>query len=92
MAFEIVNYYEALVVSAVHRYAREHLPGEPVDETTLQDAACIALNQLPPRYIRHHVDAAFYLSTDERTEMEAAVEESVRHAFDHLSGETARDR
>lgn len=92
MAFEIVNYYESLVVSAVHRYVREHLPGGRADEATLEDAACIALNRLPPRYIRHHVDASFYLSASERIEMEASVEQSVRHAFDHLSRETARDR
>lgn len=92
MAFEIVNYYEALVVSAVHRYANEHLSGGRADEAMLADAACIALNRLPPRYIRHHVDASYYLSTDERTEMEAAVTQSVRHAFEHLGRETARDR
>jgi hypothetical protein len=91
MAFDIVNYYEALVISAVHRYAKEQLPAGRADEAMLEDAACIALNRLPPRYIRHHVDASFYLGTDERTAMEAAVEQSVRHAFDHLGRETGRD-
>ena len=40
------------------------------NDDLLADVACVALNRLPPRYIRHEVDFAFYLSERERTESE----------------------
>lgn len=87
----MINYYEALVLAAIQNYAQAHLPAGLIDEAMLEDAACIALNQLPPRYIRHHVDTSFYLSTSEREAMENAVEKAVQHAFEHLREDTARD-
>lgn len=87
----MINYYEALVLAAIQKHARAHLPEGRIDEAMLEDAACIALNQLPPRYIRHHVDTSFYLSTSDREAMETAVEKSVQHAFERLREKTGRD-
>lgn len=83
MSFNITNYYEPLVVAAIKRYAAEHL-AEPHNPNLLEDIACIALNQLPVRYIRYHVDASFFLSTTERACMEADVDQAVHKAFDYL--------
>jgi hypothetical protein len=47
----------------------------------LLDVACLALNRLPPRYIRHEADFYFYLSPQERDQLESAIFEAVDQAF-----------
>ncbi len=85
MPFDITNYYEPLVVSAVQHYATQHLANPPLaTDDLLEDAACIALNQLPTRYIRHYIDASFFMSANERARMEAEVEHAVHQAFERL--------
>lgn len=59
------------------------------DQRPLADIACVALNRLPPRYIRHDVDFAFYLTDDERRANAEAVERAVAQAFDFV---LARER
>ena len=80
------NYYEQQVVNMVmdmaHRYpllTEDHHP----------DVACVALNRLPPRYIRHAVDFLFYLTENERREIDAAIEEAVDYAFNFVQARTA---
>lgn len=87
------NYYVRLVVqhitSAYGASQMADIPG------ALEDVACLALNQLPPRYVRHSIDTAFYLSVEEQQEMiravKLAVERAVRFVQDHprmpLTGE-----
>jgi competence protein ComFB len=79
MNFEqIHNYYEQLVM----RHILETLvrPGESPDEDYLEDVACVALNQLPARYVRHEVDLAFYMPAQERLQMQEAVRDAVESA------------
>ena len=59
------------------------------DEELLADIACVALNRLPPRYIRHEVDFAFYLTDKERAENERAIAESVAFAFEFVQARMA---
>ena len=47
----------------------------------LADVACVALNRVQPRYIRHAVDLAFFLTEPERQAHERAVDEAVDYAF-----------
>jgi len=52
----------------------------------LADAACIALNKLPPHYIRHEVDLSFYMPEDKRRVQEelqvnAAVESALAYVL-----------
>ena len=54
--------------------------GNPADPDYLEDVACVALNQLPARYVRHEVDLAFYIPVEERLEMERAVAQAVARA------------
>ena len=56
-------------------------PGLAHDPDLLADVACVALNRLQPRYIRHEVDFAFYLSERERQDGERQVQEAVEYAF-----------
>ena len=85
MAFEITNYFEPLVAAEINRYVSEHFSEQEVDLTLLEDAACIALNQLPARYLRHHVDAYFYLTQEQREQLDQQVARAVEHAFAHLA-------
>jgi hypothetical protein len=76
--FEAIhNYYELLVIEHVmNTIARE---GDS-SEDELEDIACLALNQLPVRYVRHDVDMAFFLTTRERERMQHEISEAVLNA------------
>ncbi len=78
MNFEAIhNYYEALVIEyLMNTVARE----QGVDQDFLEDVACLALNQLPARYVRHDVDMAFFLTTREREKMQTNITEAVLNA------------
>lgn len=53
----IRNYYEQLVAEEVRRRLHDAEPPATLDY--MADVACVALNRLPPRYIRFEVDMAF---------------------------------
>ena len=55
----------------------------------IADVACVALNRLPPRYIRHAVDNLFYLTERERAEVETAVREAVKFGFEFVQAHVA---
>jgi hypothetical protein len=71
------------VMSLAHRY------GQTENRELLADVACVALNRLPPRYIRHEVDMAFYLTDKERAETDAAIGEAVSSAFQFVQARAA---
>ena len=73
----IHNYYERRVFEILQKKLPE-LSGSNID---IADIACVALNHLPPCYIRHDVDMAFYLSSTDRQEMETKVEQVVEDAI-----------
>lgn len=76
----IRNYYEHLV--AEHINAQDlHLR---FDNELLADLCCLVLNKLPPRYIRYEVDMAFFLSVEERQEMNQRVAETVQSVLLYL--------
>ena len=83
----IHNHHERAVLDAVIAAARdfEHLN----DPQTLADVACVALNRLPPRYIRHEVDYSFYLTERERAQNETAINEAVAFAFEFVQAKIA---
>jgi hypothetical protein len=82
----IRNHYEQPVLALVGALAPQY-PG--LRDDLLADVACVALNRLPPRYIRHPVDLAFYMTDKERVDGERAVDEAVRHAFEFVQARTA---
>jgi hypothetical protein len=86
--FELVhNHHEQAVFAAVSAGAARYPHLEA--KNLLADVACVALNRLPARYIRHEVDFAFYLSDKERHENQVAVEEAVNFAFEFVQARTA---
>lgn len=74
------NYYEHMVIGEIHK----QLGTRSVDSDFIADVACVALNHLPPRYIRYDVDMAFYLSPKESQEMEDKVIAAVSAALDFV--------
>jgi hypothetical protein len=83
----IHNHHEQAVFSAVKSFgpAFPHL----AEDDILADIACVALNRIPPRYIRHGVDLAFYLSDKERADNERLVSEAVGFAFEFVQARIA---
>lgn len=82
----IRNYYEQLVAEEI--LAR--LPGSQ-DAGYLADIACVALNHLPPRYIRHEVDMAFYMSPDELHDIHQRVKQAVADAIEFIASHRRDD-
>lgn len=81
MAFDnIHNYYEKMVLQHILETT-----GKSEVDNFIEDVACVALNQLPPRYVRHDVDMAFYLTVEERVKMESLIEKAVTHSIEYVS-------
>ena len=80
------NYYERSVFETVTDQA-VNFPA--LREDQLPDVVCVALNRLPPRYIRHEVDLAFYLTESERADNERLVLDAVRYAFEFVQARYA---
>lgn len=77
----IHNYYERLVIEAI----LETNPRAHQDNDFLADVSCVALNHLPPRYIRHDVDMSFFMSPVEREEIENKVKQAVLNAVEFVT-------
>lgn len=77
MEYESIhNYYEKPVIEYVHaKLGAQQAPDR------LADIACVALNHLPPRYIRYDVDMTFYLSPHEANEMATKIATAVEKAI-----------
>lgn len=86
--FDLVhNHHERAVFAAVSDGAPRYAALEA--KNLLADVACVALNRLPPRYIRHEVDFSFYLSDAEREENAKAVADAVQFAFEFVQARAA---
>ncbi len=82
----IHNYYERLVVQEAYDQSTRIQEG---DRDFLADVACVALNRLPPRYIRHDVDMTFFMSPQDLLEIENKVAAAVQDAIGYVE---ARER
>lgn len=76
----IQNYYETLVLESLAKQVK----GQDYDEDVLVDVLCIAINHLPPRYIRHEVDFLYYMSPIERQEIEQKADQAVKDALEYI--------
>lgn len=84
MSYESVhNYYERAVIE----YLRERMEVDCAADK-LADIACVTLNHLPPRYIRHDVDMSFYLSPQEQLEMSEKVRQETESAIKLVEGKS----
>ena len=74
------NYYERLVFDEI----QDHYLKSGLDEDELADMACIALNAITPRYIRHDVDMSFLMSGPEHIVVRNTVKQAVKDAFNKI--------
>jgi hypothetical protein len=77
------NVHEKAVFEAVSAHAALY-PVIAEDPGLLADVACVALNRLQPRYIRHTADLVFFSTDRERAEAQRNVAESVDFAFGYV--------
>jgi hypothetical protein len=82
------NHHEQAVFLAVVQ-AAPRFPGLQRQPDLLADVACVALNRLAPRYVRHDVDLAFYLTENERAELDKAIHAAVENAFGFVQARQA---
>ncbi len=91
MAFNnINNYFENLVFDVIQGKLNTNELDD--DEDFLGDLACVALNQLPARYVRHNVDMVFYMTTEERKQNQIIVEDAVDMAIDYVNKHRHNER
>ncbi|MFN4003209.1 MAG: late competence development ComFB family protein [Hylemonella sp.] len=86
---QVHNYYERLVFEEVLRRSADWPQLTPEQ---LADVACVALNRLPARYVRHDVDLVFYLTEAERNTIELSLEEALDYAFRLVSERSSHGR
>ena len=81
MSYGVVhNYYEKLVIEKMR-----FMLDDAMESDYFADVACLALNQLKPKYVSSDVDAGFYLSADERELMDIHVAEAVDAAVEKIA-------
>ena len=79
---QVHNYYERLILEDVVRLSYQY---PEFTDDMLADVACIALNRLPARYVRHDVDLMFFLTEKERQHIEQSIDAALIHAFAFVS-------
>lgn len=80
------NYYERLVFEQLRRASDRAAR----DANFMADVACVALNHLPPRYVRHDVDMTFFLSPVEHEEILNKVAKAVNDALSYVEARGPR--
>jgi len=83
---DIHNYYEHLVLEHIDKL--ELVKTKSTDY--IADLCCLALNKVPPRYIRYEVDMAFFLPQLERIAMEQEVESAISQGIKILDERETR--
>ena len=78
----IHNYYERLVLEEIFAQSMRVQEG---DRDFLADVACVALNRMPPRYIRHDVDMTFFMSPQDIQEISNKVVQAVTDAINYVA-------
>lgn len=86
----IRNHNESAVFDAVQEAAHQFPDLCTDDGSLLTDVVCVALNRLPPHYIRHSADFSFYQTKGERLDINNAVAEAVAHAFSFVQARIAK--
>ena len=84
----LYNHHEREVFGAVMDASKD-FPDIAASNDLLCDVCCVALNRLPPRYIRHEVDFSFYLTEHERLEIDNGIAEAVSYAYNFVQARTA---
>ena len=81
------NHHEQAVFDAVNAGALAY--PDLANKNLLTDVACVALNRIAPKYIRHDVDFSFYLNNTDRSDNERLIAEAVIFAFEFVQARNA---
>lgn len=76
---DISNYYEQLVTD--HLWKLIESGTEAISQAFLEDVACLALNKLPPCYVRNPVDKGANLTELEYQNMSDEVDKAIAEAI-----------
>lgn len=80
MSFDSIhNQLEKIVIKKVIEYGNRNGID---DKDLLADIACITLNNLPSRYIRHDVDYQFYVDDEKRMADDLMIDTAIRLAVE----------
>jgi len=86
----IHNFYEHLVIDYLQA---EVIPNrEEQSADFFLDVACYALSKLPSRYMRHEIDMAFYLESEEQAQMMGEVKKHVDEAVEYITENFNKDQ
>ncbi len=86
----INNYYERLVIDQLWKLAEQ--ADQPFSQTFQEDVACLALNRLPPCYVRNTIDKGINVSEAQYMEMVAAVDKAIEQAMGLVLSRPRQDR
>lgn len=84
MSFQSVHNHQEGIVYELITALSSRYPALSGNEELLADVACLALNSLSPRYIRHEVDLHFFMTDGERALNQAAARKAVEAAFERI--------
>ena len=84
----VSNYYEHLVLEKITEMLADSSKAN--DEDYIADVACVALNKLPARYVRHIVDLSFYMTEEEKLKIDKVVEVAVAKAMRFIDERTGK--
>ena len=71
----VTNVYEGLVIEHLQRV------GTDLSAEALADAACLALNRLPSKYVKNAVDWQFFIRPNDMVRINRAVDMAVTNAI-----------
>lgn len=84
LSFQTIRNYQERAVYELMGEIAPRYPSLCQSEELLADVACLALNALSPRYIRHEVDLHFFMTNKERALNRLAVCKAIEAAFEHI--------
>lgn len=56
----------------------------------LADLCCLVLNKVPPRYVRHDVDNAYFTTEQEKQQLERKIRVAITESLDFLTSRDVR--
>lgn len=86
----VSNYYEQLVIDQLWKL--RETAEEPLSQMFLDDVACLALNNLPPCYVRNTIDKGIHLSELKYQEMYEAVDVAIHKAIKQVKHQPHDER
>ncbi|EKE74888.1 late competence development ComFB family protein [Gallaecimonas xiamenensis] len=81
---EIHNLVERLLLDELNQSP----PDLPSEEWA--DLCCLVLNKVQPRYVRHDVDALYYMGDGDWDNLRRQIKAAIKESLDFLTSEGAR--